>query len=147
VSLAQKKPKTIPEFNELEGIGKNVAGRFGKQIIEAIARGLDHTPQESPVTNEFPGDKGHLSARVDLALAYMKGKCIAEGIDHSLVATRAEVTALVQDCTDAKVEDHRLLNGWRYDFVGKNLLQLISGELSVRMDAESGLPIHVTDTK
>lgn len=46
------------------------------------------------------------------------------GIDQALVATRAEVKALLTAGAAARPEDHRLLRGWRLKFVGRDLAGL-----------------------
>ena len=65
---------------------------------------------------------------------------MVEGIDPALVASRADITALVRERNSAKPKDHRLLRGWRKKFMGDDLLQLLSGKLAVQLDAKTGLP-------
>ena len=65
---------------------------------------------------------------------------MSAGMDPTLVATRAEITALVREGPNADLNNHRLLRGWRREFLGEDLLMLLAGKLSVRLDINTGLP-------
>mgnify|MGYP001070314165 CR=1 FL=1 len=142
IRIAQQKPQHVKELRAVEGLSEKIMDRYGPVIIEAVERALASTEREAPRPVESAESKDRLSARVDLAFAYIKGKSLAEGIDPALVASRAEVTSLVRETPHVKPEDHRLLRGWRSEFVGDELLQLLAGSLTVQMDPATGLPIR-----
>lgn len=144
VELAKRKPKSMPELGSIKGLGEKEKHRYGKMIFQAIEKGLNVPQDVLPQVPEPSRDDEGLSARVDLVLAYMKGKSMAQGIDHALIATRADITALVREGPVAKHEHHHILQGWRYEFLGKDLLMLLAGRLAVRLDSETGLP-HPTN--
>ena len=52
---------------------------------------------------------------------HLRRQSDAARIDAPFVATRAEVNNLVIDAGAATPEDHRLLRGWRRDFIGEDL--------------------------
>jgi len=143
VNLAQRKPQSISELKVVEGIAEKIIRRYGVEIVEAVRTGLAGEIKGASHFPKYSRDDESLNARVDLSLAYMKGRSMAEGIDPALLATRAEITALVREGPDAATEDHRLLSGWRWEFMGEKLLGLLSGELVIRLDPETGLPRSV----
>ncbi len=143
VNLAQRKPQSISELKVVEGITEKMIRRYGVEIVEAVRTGLAGEIKGASHFPKYGKDDEFLNARVDLSLAYMKGRSMAEGIDPALLATRAEITALVREGSDAMPEDHRLLRGWRWEFMGEKLLDLLSGELVIRLDPETGLPRSV----
>jgi ribonuclease D len=143
VNLAQRKPQSIPELKVVDGIAEKITRRYGIEIVEAVRTGLAGEIKGASHFPKYGRDDDFLNARVDLALAYMKGRSMAEGIDPALIATRAEITALVREGPDAVPEDHRLLYGWRWEFMGERLLDLLSGELVIRLDPDTGLPRSV----
>ncbi len=73
-------------------------------------------------------------------LAFIKGRGLAEGVDPALVANRADVLALGASGADTAPDAHRLLTGWRRTFIGDDLVRLLRGDLSLRLDTETGLP-------
>lgn len=114
--------------------------RYEKRLIEAVEAGLARAPEERPRRPEQPVYDEVSNARTDFALAYVKGKGLAEGVDPQMVATRADVTALVYAGHGAAPADHDLLSGWRREFIGAELQQILAGRLAVRLDPETGLP-------
>lgn len=146
IKLAQQEPLTIAELESIEGLTKEAINLYGTSVVDAIRKAhsscdMDKAEHPEPVS----GNKECFNARVDLALAYMKGKSLSAGIDPALVATRAEVTALVRESETALPENHRLLRGWRREFLGEELLELADGRMAVQMDAETGLPVRAQD--
>ena len=145
INIAQKKPLTVSDLESIKGLSDKAISRYGKIITGLVEKGLTAAEKE-PGKQPVPRDgEESLNARVDFALSYLKGKSMAEGIDHALVASRADVTALVRDRKTAAPKDHRLLRGWRKEFMGKELLQLLSGKLAVRLDPKTGLPSHASN--
>jgi len=143
VDIAQQKPQSIPEFNSVDGLTGKAIQRYGAKMLEVVQNGLAGAVKSAPQFPKHGRDENFLNARVDMALAYLKGRSMAEEIDPALIATRSELTALVREGADASPENHRLLRGWRREFIGEKLLNLLSGELVIRLDPETGLPRSV----
>ena len=113
------------------------------RIWKAIERGIEgDLPELKNGANGGSNPDEGYEARVDFALAYLKGICLNSEIDPALVGNRAEVTALVLDAANPEIEAHRLLSGWRADFCGKALLDLLQGRGSLRIDCETNLPVQ-----
>ena len=114
--------------------------RYERPILEATARALALAPEELPRSAPAPVTDDVRNARADFVLAYVRGKGLGEGVDPQLVATRADVTALVYAGDSPAPADHDLLTGWRHTFIGAEIVDLLAGRLAVRLDPESGLP-------
>jgi len=141
ISLVKKPPQTAEDIRPCKGLSEKSLQHNRKGIWEAIERGRDGGMPEL-VTQRMPGgapDDGY-EARVDLALAFVKGTCMAADLDPALIGNRAEITALVLDAEEADPERHAILRGWRAECCGRDLLGLLRGEGAVTVDAESGLP-------
>ncbi|MGI9174032.1 MAG: ribonuclease D [Rhodothermales bacterium] len=138
---AKRKPRSEEEVRSMKGFSEKQARRHGAAIAEAVARGLDVPLDEQPRAAGRPEDEDAVDARLYLALSYLKGKCLAEGIDPALVASRADMQAVVAEEVEAATNGHLLLSGWRRDFIGGDLLELLRGERSVEVDPETGLPM------
>lgn len=114
-----------------------VARRHGAAVIDAVRAGLGDEPIRTP--DPAPEDET-LAARVDLLLAFVKGRGVADGVDPALVAGRADIIALAAD-RDPVPDQHALLQGWRGTFIGTDLVRLLRGEVSLRLDPVRGLPV------
>jgi ribonuclease D len=85
-------------------------------------------------------DEGY-EARVDLALAFVKGLCMASQLDPALIGNRAEITALVVAATsDPDCSASPLLSGWRADFCGQDLMAVLAGQGSIGVNPATRFP-------
>ena len=143
VVLAKKTPATKEALKPIRGLTERTLERNKDRIWKAIERGIEgDLPELKNGANGGSNPDEGYEARVDFALAYLKGICLNSEIDPALVGNRAEVTALVLDAANPEIEAHRLLSGWRADFCGKALLDLLQGRGSLRIDCETNLPVQ-----
>ncbi|NQT72651.1 MAG: ribonuclease D [Chloroflexi bacterium] len=147
ISISRNSPRSVEDLNTIKPISKKEIQRYGEALLREVKKGLSIPKDKRPKVTAHYKDEESLGARVDFVLAYMKGKSMAAGIDPTLVATRAEITSLVREGPDANINDHRLLHGWRREFLGEDIIMLLAGQLSVRLDTNTGLPQPITDIK
>ncbi len=136
VLVAQRRPRTADDAEALKGVPR----RYADSLAAAVEDGLERARTDPPHTPPPPDEDETLSARVDLLLAYLKGRGLAEGVDPALVASRSDITALAQAGTAAPDAAHDMLQGWRRAFIGDDLLALLGGSLAVQIGADTGLP-------
>ena len=141
VALTKRLPASADAIKPMKGLTEKTLERNRNKIWAAIERGVAGDLPDLPNGNHRGAapDDGY-EARVDLALAYIKGACLAAKVDPALIGNRSEITALVLEAADGKHEDHRMLRGWRAGFCGQRLLELLQGNGSVGIDPASKLP-------
>lgn len=141
MSLVKRPPEKPQDIRPCKGLSERAVERNRGAIWEAIERGRSGEMPELP-NNRHKGpqpDEGY-EARVDLALAFLKGSCLAAKIDPALIANRAAITAFVLEIEAASPERHPLLAGWRGDFCGHALQSLLQGEGSLWVNPVTKLP-------
>ena len=85
-------------------------------------RGLAVPDAECPPRPRRPLlDKETVERKLSQSMDHLRRQSDAAQIDAPFVAARAEVRSLVMDAVAATPEDHRLLRGWRRDFIGEAL--------------------------
>jgi len=147
VSIAGAKPRNPAELSRVRGVADGVAkGRLGKSILEAVSEGLK-SDWRPPKPKPTPRALRSLKPAVGLVMAWVTQVARASGLEPSLLATRADVEALIRGDADA-----RLASGWRAEMVGEPIRQLTSGEASLAFDgdglaleARSRRPVKTTD--
>ena len=144
VRWAKRKPRQAERVEATKGFSEKQARRYGAAIAEAVERGLEGSFEGLPHPADRSNGEDAEDAQLYLALSYLKGKCLADGIDAALVASRADVKDLVAEVGGGAPNGHPLLHGWRGAFLGQDLLQLLRGERAVGVDAETGLPALVS---
>jgi len=141
VSLTKRPPAKPEDIRQMKGLSERSADRNRQHIWNAIERGRRGDLPDLP-NNKHNGpapDDGY-EARVDLALASIKGICLADQIDPALIGNRAEVTAFVLEVDAMDPQRHRILRGWRSEFCGQALARLLKGEGSISINPETKLP-------
>jgi ribonuclease D len=75
---------------------------------------------------------------VDLLQAVLKARALEMEIAPSLLASSADLQALVEARRDPTSLDVPILHGWRRKLAGETLLDVLGGKLSVSADPRSG---------
>lgn len=144
VHLSKYPPKSLVELRE-----KNLGKRFYRKFINSLWDAIDQSKSKPLKPLEIVGRKYNkidaLEAQVDLALAFIKGVSLADGIDPALIGNRASVTSFVYAVSEDKnnLDRQELYKGWRKVFCGKSLSDLLSGIGSIQVDALQKVPTYV----
>lgn len=140
VKVAERGPASDEDLRALRLTDRQLQ-RYGDGLLEAVQDGID-APAEHAERRGRPGpDDFRRSARLLVAQAFVAGRCEREGIDPILVATKSQLTDLVDAGPEAVAE---ALPGWRYEFAGRDLEALLRGDLAVRLDGPDGWPVADT---
>jgi ribonuclease D len=139
LQLARHPPKTVEELRSLRGVHHSEAERNGEQVIAAIQSALALPPSAWPAVSRERRHEPESTGLVELLQAVLKARAAAEGIAPSLLATTADIQALVESKRQAGPADLPLLRGWRRQLVGELLLQVLQGTVLVSVDAKSGV--------
>jgi ribonuclease D len=129
VAIAQQAPSESQGLKDLRGVERrHLRNGADTEILTAVQVGLrmkgnDGRPQRSP---ELPR---HLRPVVSLVTAWISQLARDHRLDPALLATRADVEALLKGDPDG-----RLQTGWRADMVGAPIAQLVEGNAAVAFD-------------
>ncbi len=133
VRLARLRPRHRKAISSIRGLPHGFVDRYGASVIDVLKEGdrtpVSKKPRIRPATPEE-------EVRTEFALAYVRGKALRKGIDPALVGSRNEVREVVQENGSGA----GVLVGWRRLFVGDELLCVLRGERSLKLDVETGLP-------
>ena len=130
VSIAQAGPRTTEELAAVRGVGEGVArGRLGPAILKAVAEGLASDWRPPPKRAARSDAIDRLRPAVGLVTSWVSQLARDRKIEPSLLATRADIEALIRGDADA-----RLARGWRSEMVGEPLRRLVAGEAALAFD-------------
>ena len=130
VSIAQAAPRTTEELAAVRGVGEGVArGRLGPAILKAVAEGLASDWRPPPKRAARSDAVDRLRPAVGLVTSWVSQLARDRMIEPSLLATRADIEALIRGDADA-----RLARGWRSEMVGEPLRRLVAGEAALAFD-------------
>jgi ribonuclease D len=137
--LARRRPESLVALRMERGIGEGILRRHGKQILATIKRGADAPPIKLQRRSEAPSWFGPLAALCD---ALMRARCEEHQVAPEIVANRAEIGEVVLEVVPGgEAPDTRLLNGWRREVAGGEILELLRGERSLRVGKDGHLVV------
>ncbi len=130
VELARRRPKTPAQAEGVRGLNLRRGVRMDG-LLAAIEDAGDPPP---PSEIELTGDlRRRVRSVLPLASSVLQARCAAAGIASELVATRADVEALIAHQALGDADSQPLLRGWRRELAGDHLLALLRGEVSLRV--------------
>jgi ribonuclease D len=133
LGIAQRQPKTTTDLIQARGVEeRHSKGNLGREILDAVADG-QRSDVELPVPDGDELDR-NLRPAVALVSAWMADLARKQRVDTALLATRADLVALLRGDSDA-----RLLHGWRAELVGDDVQRLVQGRAGLTFDGRGGL--------
>jgi ribonuclease D len=133
LGIAQRQPTTDQELRQARGVDERFSrGRVAQQILEAVAEGRRAEP---PAPRPGGDDlERELRPAVTLISAWISQVAKTERIDTAMLATRADLIALLSGDPEA-----RLAHGWRAELLGDGIRHLLAGRAALTFDRGSGL--------
>jgi ribonuclease D len=141
VELAKRHPSTLEALEQIRGIHLSTIRRRGSQLLDAIVAGLKAPPipREEVRPRSEPGD----APLISLAEALLRARAIDAGLAYELIASRAELEAIVGAARRGEPEPSvRTLTGWRRALVGADLRDLLSGRSAIAVGDERRLVLR-----
>jgi ribonuclease D len=135
VAIARRQPRNRRELEALRDFSRPALLKRAQEILAVLdkARAVpeDQLPQLTPRHEEPPG----LSTTTNLLSAALAQCCVQNQVAGSIVANVADLKEMVCWYVDGRDPALRpaLLNGWRSDFCGRLLLDVIEGRFALRV--------------
>jgi ribonuclease D len=121
MALALKTPQSPRQLGNIQGFGQAERQRYGNALLTAIDAAQALPDADLPAARARPKDPEDISRRIEAFLSVIREKCAAANIDPQLVGSRPEVTALLHEGPTAAPSRHRMLRGWRAEFLREEL--------------------------
>ncbi|HVE68734.1 MAG TPA: HRDC domain-containing protein [Solirubrobacteraceae bacterium] len=140
VELTRRRPASRGQLAEIRGLPEATLHRRHRDLLAAIERGAAQDPPPTADAAPAPDPRG--ASATALASALVRHRSQETGVAVQLIATQPELTRLVDDVRHGRDSEARVLTGWRRELVGAELLDLLSGRLSLAVDEHGGLAVR-----
>ncbi|MEI8235980.1 MAG: ribonuclease D [Methylococcaceae bacterium] len=132
--IAKLQPDSIPALAKVRGINERIVNYYGKELCALIKEAQKNVAQALPVQVKKLNNKNQQhEAIIDILFALVRIRAEENLLNPSILASRHDLEALLAgddaECT--------LLHGWRFTMVGKELQQLLRGELQLKIDNDN----------
>lgn len=143
VEIARRAPTTADKVAKMRGLHPGEASRSAEVIAGRVRQAIEQPRDQWP---EWPerrplADDPSVDAAASLLDAVVRSRALSMELASRLLATRADLVLLVRLALQGDAEerpDFELLNGWRREAIGQELLALLKGETSVRVELGRG---------
>jgi ribonuclease D len=135
LGISQRAPSTTKDLRQARGVDdRHTKGGIADEILAAVAAGKQATPPEAPKSTDDL-DRS-LRPAITLVSAWVSQMARDEKIDTAMLATKADIVALLRDDPDA-----RLSSGWRADLLGQGIKDLVTGKAGLTFDPQGRLTL------
>lgn len=136
LGIAQRGPTTVTELAQARGVDdRHARGAIAEEILGAVRAARDApAPSSPPSADDLDRN---LRPAVTLVSAWVGQLARDERLDPALLATRADIVAILRGDDDA-----RLSMGWRNELVGDGIRRLLGGEVGLTFDPQGRLRLH-----
>lgn len=141
VDLARRTPQTASELQRMRGLPQREFERSSDALLAAVQRGLEVPEADLPQ----PENREHrLTPAEELMVKFLdtslKALCQREKLPPSFIGNRSDLENLVRRYRKDRltVEGSPMLEGWRGELVGKDLLAVLEGRLALHLHPKTG---------
>ena len=146
VAIAKRQPTNRRGLDALRDFNRPALLKRSDEILDILesARAVpeDQLPELAPRHDELPG----LSTTTNLLSAALAQCCAQHEIAGSIVANVADLKEMIRWYVDGRSPSQKpaLLDGWRSDFCGQLLLDVIEGRFALRVvEPGSEFPVAI----
>jgi ribonuclease D len=139
LEIAKRAPRSTEALADLRGVGPNLKHSLSK-ILRAVEAGRSCPEQEWPQLRPRRRLSGDDSAAIELMAALVKKRAQQNRISNSALASRS----VLEDYLMQRNDDCALLQGWRKELIGKEIVRLLEGKISLSL-GKGGLQIEDSD--
>lgn len=125
LDIARMRPRDREQLGRLRSLKKDTMTRYGAELLDAVTRSADKEAPPAPAKGQPPAPGQE--ALVDVMMALVRVKGAEHGINPAVIASRNDLVRLLNRDADASV-----LHGWRKKLVGRALVELLNGRLTLR---------------
>ncbi|MFQ5355027.1 MAG: ribonuclease D [Mariprofundaceae bacterium] len=142
-SLARMHNPDPLSLQHLRGLPKPVLKNFTDELLHAWREGYDCPQSDWPQPRQSRPRNSGINLRAEMLSALVRFKADKEKIAAMLLAKKSDLVELASWAGSPvdPLPEIPCMQGWRKEVVGEDLLRLLRGEISLRLDPESGLPV------
>ena len=138
IDLCRNPVHTPDRLAGFRGLPRPVATTHADTILKALTDGAAHPMPDLPGLRKIEQSSAQ-EFTADSVSAILQAISHAQGIDAALVASRAELTAMLADLDHPqKLASHPLMQGWRKAAAGDQLLAILRDKRSLKLSWVDG---------
>jgi ribonuclease D len=133
MEIAKRKPSTTERLGQIRGVNQGSLRRRGHDLLEVVKHGSELPAHSLACGTRPPAPDPDDAPLIALAEALVRARAREADLAYELLASRADLQAIVlaRRLGEEGDTDVRTLHGWRHELVGRELLDLLDGRVSL----------------
>ena len=131
IEIARRLPQTEDELKQIRGVDLRSAS-LRRSLLFAVSAGVNIPPEQWPAPSSGRRPQHDVGSVVDLMSALVRLRAREADIATTILASRSQLEAFAL----SPDEESPLLQGWRRELIGAELLQLLRGNLVLSLDGD-----------
>ena len=126
LEVCKRTPHSVKRLRAIRGIA-NIGERDAEDIVKAVARGAACDPADYPKKTHHERPPQEMEGVLDLMYAMLRVVSEKSGVAPQLIATKDDLL----DFASGRRESKLRTSTWRFDLVGRQLEELLSGKVGL----------------
>lgn len=143
VEIARRRPTRARELDVLRGFPQARNTKVVGEIIAIIEQAAGTTAKDWPLVTAAREETAMTRATVELLGAFSRAACDAGQVDPDLVGGPTRCRELLDYLRGESSERPALLSGWREEFIGRRMIDLLEGRSALRLSGWPDAPTLV----
>lgn len=132
VEACKRSARTIDNLFMVRGVSEKLSMNDARAVVKCIRKGLDLDPSEWPELDHKGKNEMNVDVIVDVMNALVRLRARQNNIAFQTLASQSDIARVARGYTDAEI-----LQGWRREIVGNELLELLHGKITLRINEGS----------
>ncbi len=129
VEACKREARTLDSLFMVRGLKDKLDTESAREVVSRINKGLDAPNDAWPELERSKKNERNVDIEMDLMNALVKLRARENDIAYQTLASHDDLQKIARGYT----KDVQLLTGWRYDIVGKELLDVLAGKISLAL--------------
>lgn len=137
VEMCKREAATIDEMFMIRGVRERVSTRDARTVAALMKKAYEMPESQWPEIDRSTRNEPNVDAELDLMNALVRLRARENGVAMQTLASHAELCQVAR----GHLKKADVMRGWRYSIVGRELLDLLEGRISLSL---SGGTVVVT---
>ena len=129
LDVAKRSPTNRDELSMTRGLQEKLTRSMATGLLDAVSKGLKMVEKDLPSRGSRPVKVNGFTSAMDLMQTLVHQRANENHIAASILAPNSELQALAA----GQREGVSILNGWRRELIGNELLELLEGQLTLSL--------------
>jgi ribonuclease D len=128
LDIARLQPVSMKDLFKVRNINGRTVNQYGQHLCQLIQEAKTQPPIKLHENGKSPKKTQQQEAIVDLLAAVVRVRAAQNSLNPSILAARKDLELLLLEDPQCS-----LLQGWRYEMAGKELQQILQGEIILKI--------------